>query len=248
MTADPRDYLTEDALDLVVDLVARVAYERIDPTDPRHGPFFDWMAREARRRLTNTERRKLDADADAFAERVLRRVAADRAAGQHKVRCVQEPPRTYAARDALAGDPDTVGGVTAAGERSAPWWDLAVAAGVGRELWDEPPGAFVAVPAGVADGRFVALGVAGDSMAPLLHTGDTILVKVGPTLQAGAVVVARHPEHGYVVKRVGRVSSVRVELVSLNADYAPLEIPNDSALVLGTVLLRWCPHRRAVPS
>jgi phage repressor protein C with HTH and peptisase S24 domain len=62
------------------------------------------------------------------------------------------------------------------------------------------------------------------------------------------VVVARHPEHGYVVKRVGRVSSVRVELVSLNADYAPLEIPNDSALVLGTVLLRWCPHRRAVPS
>lgn len=248
MTADPRDYLTEDALDLIVDLVARVAYERIDPTDPRHGPFFDWMAREARRRLTSTERRKLDADADAFAERVLRRVMAGRAAGRHKVRCVQEAPRTYPARDALVGDSDTERGATAAGESTAPWWDLAVAAGVGRELWDEPPGAFVALPADVPDGRFVALGVAGDSMTPLLHTGDTILVKVGPALQAGAVIVARHPEHGYVVKRVGRVSSVRVELVSLNADYAPLEIPNDSALVLGTVLLRWCPHGRTVVS
>ena len=86
MTADPRDYLTEDALDLVVDLVARVAYERIDPTDPRHGPFFDWMARQARRRLTSAERRKLDADADAFADRVQRRVAADRAAGLCGVR------------------------------------------------------------------------------------------------------------------------------------------------------------------
>ena len=24
--------------------------------------------------------------------------------------------------------------------------------------------------------------------------------------------------------------------------YEPLEIPNDAALILGTVVLRWCPH------
>jgi hypothetical protein len=47
-----------------------------------------------------------------------------------------------------------------------------------------------------------------------------------------------------VVKQVGRVSSMRIELLSLNAAYAPLVIPNDATLVLGTVLLRWRPQER----
>jgi hypothetical protein len=37
---------------------------------------------------------------------------------------------------------------------------------------------------------------------------------------------------------------MRVELQSLNPEYPTLEIPNDAALVLGTVVLRWCPHQR----
>lgn len=94
----------------------------------------------------------------------------------------------------------------------------------------------------VEDGRYVALTVAGDSMTPLLHTGDTILVRLGPELGPDQVVVARHPEHGYVVKRVGRIDSMRVELTSLNTMYQPLSLPNDAALILGTVVLRWCPH------
>jgi len=61
---------------------------------------------------------------------------------------------------------------------------------------------------------------------------------------ADHVVVARHPEQGYVVKQVGRVTPLRVELTSLNADYPALEIPNDASLILGTVILRWCPHNR----
>ena len=244
MKPDPRDFLTEDALDLLVDLVARRAYERIDPMDPRHGPFFDWVAREARRRLTSAERRQLDVQADAFAERIQRRVAAERAAAGHKVRCVEEAPPAFSARDTFAGEPGEAHNATAPDEGAAPWWDLAVAAGVGRELWDEPPDAFVRLPDDITDGRYAALSVAGDSMAPLLHTGDTVLVKVSPALQSGTVIVARHPEHGYVVKQVGRVSSMRIELLSLNAAYAPLVIPNDSALILGTVLLRWRPHER----
>lgn len=241
MKPDDTDFLTEDAVDLLIDLVARRAYERMDPTDPRHGPFFDWLAREARLRLTGAERRELDREAARFAERIRRRVAAEREAARLRVRRVNEAPVSYA-----VPEPDAHQKAVANG-RLAPWWDLAVAAGVGRELWDELPGAFVRLPDDVEDGRYVALSVAGDSMAPLLHTGDTILVKLGAELAADQVVVARHPECGYVVKRVGRTNSMRVELVSLNEAYPPLEIPNDASLVLGTVMLRWCPHSQPPP-
>lgn len=237
MTPNDHDLITEDAADFLMELAARVAYEKMDPTDPRHGPFLDWLARDARLRLTGAERREIEREAPRFAERVLRRVAAERAGARHRVRCVNEAPRSYSS-DREDGDS---AGIT---ERTTPWWDLAVAAGAGRDLWDEPPSAFVGLPEDIEDGRYVGLTVAGESMAPLLHTGDTILVRLGPELAADQVVVARHPEHGYVVKKVGRVTPMRVELTSLNADYPSLEIPNDASLVLGTVVLRWCPHDR----
>jgi len=238
MKPNDRDLLTEDAVDLLIDLVGRVAYERIDPTDPRHGAFFDWLAREARLRQTAAERRETEREAVLFAERVLRRVASVRAAERQHVECVDEAPVWYPARE----DGGEVAG--AVRERRPASWDLAVAAGAGRELWDEPPSAFVQLPDHVEHGQYVALTVAGDSMTPLLHTGDTILVKLGSELMADHVVVARHPEQGYVVKQVGRVTPLRVELTSLNADYPALEIPNDASLILGTVILRWCPHNR----
>jgi hypothetical protein len=235
MEPNEKNLITEDAADFLLELAARLAYERMDPTDPRHGPFLDWLARDARLRLTASERREIDRQAPLFAERVLRRVAAARAGARHRVRCVNEAPRSYSAGD---------DGGAGTRERTTPWWDLSVAAGAGRELWDEPPSAFLGLPDDVGDGRYVGLTVAGESMAPLLHTGDTILVRLGPELAADQVVVARHPEHGYVVKQVGRVTPMRVELTSLNADYPSLEIPNDASLVLGTVVLRWCPHDR----
>jgi hypothetical protein len=239
MTPNDRDLFTEDVVDLLVDLVGRLAYEQMDPMDPRNAPFLDWLAREARLRQTAAERRETERQSALFAERVLRRVASVRAAERHRVRCVDEAPFTYSTGD------DVGDGVTSrVQEPTTRWWDLAVAAGAGRELWDEPPSGFVVLPEDVDDGRYVALSVAGDSMAPLLHTGDTILVKLGPELTSDHVVVARHPEQGYVVKRVGRVSPMRVELTSLNADYPALEIPNDASLILGTVILRWCPHHR----
>ena len=82
-------------------------------------------------------------------------------------------------------------------------------------------------------------------MVPLLHDGDTILVKLGDELVPDAVVVARVPDGGYVVKRVGGIAGSRVELASLNAEYPPIVIPRDPSLVLGTVLLRWCTHGTA---
>jgi phage repressor protein C with HTH and peptisase S24 domain len=126
--------------------------------------------------------------------------------------------------------------------RRAPALDLAVAAGVGRDLWDEPCERWVALPDDIPDGAHLALAVAGDSMHPLLHAGDTILVRLGAELAPDTVVVARRPDDGYVVKRVGRIGRDAVELTSLNPAYPAITIPRDDALVLGTVVLRWCAH------
>ena len=63
--------------------------------------------------------------------------------------------------------------------RVVPVVDLDIAAGVGRELWDERADAWVALPNDAPSGEYVALRIVGDSMAPLMHTGDTVLVKRG---------------------------------------------------------------------
>jgi SOS-response transcriptional repressor LexA len=125
---------------------------------------------------------------------------------------------------------------------SAAWPALAVAAGDGRELWDEECDRLIELPEGTPLGRYVALSVSGDSMLPLLHAGDTLLVRLGTELKRDTVVVARRADDGYVVKRVGAIQRRRVELLSLNAEYPPVSIPNDSRAVLGTVVMRWCAH------
>ncbi len=133
--------------------------------------------------------------------------------------------------------------------RAAPLAELGVAAGTGRELLDEPCDAWVALPAELPAGRYVALRVVGDSMIPLLHSDDVVLVDLDGTVHAGAVAVARHPEHGYVVKRVGRTGRRAVSLVSLNPAYPSLELlPGEGAgALIGPVVLRWCAHRPAKP-
>jgi len=75
-----------------------------------------------------------------------------------------------------------------------------------------------------------------------MHTGDTILVRVGTDVQPNTVIVARHPDDGYVVKRVDRLTPTTIQLASLNAGYPVLAIPRDPSLIVGTVVLRWCAH------
>jgi len=226
---------TERAKDVLMWFAGDRSMDRLDPADPAEADFLEWYAREARRTLSAADRRALEAGADRFVRDVLARRAVERS----RLGEIAAEPES-----GPAWEEGTFAQVVAAAARvrHSPVLDLSVAAGVGRELWDEPCDRWIALPDGVPDGRYVALRVAGDSMVPLLHEGDTILVKLGGELAPDAVVVARVPDGGYVVKRVAGFAGSRVELASLNPDYPSIVIPRDPALVLGTVLLRWCAH------
>jgi phage repressor protein C with HTH and peptisase S24 domain len=126
--------------------------------------------------------------------------------------------------------------------RAAPRLDLGAAAGVGRDLWDEPCEQWVRVPDDAPAGSYVSLRVVGESMDPLLHTGDSVLVQVGGKVARDTVVLARVPDAGYVVKKVGKVTRAQLELQSLNDAFPPIVVPRDEHTIVGTVVLRWCPH------
>jgi phage repressor protein C with HTH and peptisase S24 domain len=97
-------------------------------------------------------------------------------------------------------------------------------------------------PDGLPAARYVALRVVGDSMTPLLHSGDVVLVDLDAVVPPGAIAVARHPDHGSVVKRVLRAGGGALRLVSLNPTYPPLELPPGAGVLLGPVVVRWCAH------
>jgi phage repressor protein C with HTH and peptisase S24 domain len=93
--------------------------------------------------------------------------------------------------------------------------------------------------------RALALRISGESMHPLLHDGDTVLIELGAALAKGRVVVARHPDDGYVCKRVERIGRREVVLASLNPVCAGVTIPRDERLIVGTVRLAWRGAREA---
>lgn len=178
------------------------------------------------------------AQIDAAASRMRAKVEAARL----KVRLVSGLP--FAERPAVAGMISQVLH-DASAVRAAPQLDLGVAAGVGRDLWDESCDVWVRVPDDAPAGQYVSLSVVGESMDPLLHTGDSVLVRVDPNVVRDTVILAKVPDAGYVVKRVGKVTRTRLELLSLNPAFPPITIPRDDHTVLGTVILRWCPHGTA---
>lgn len=190
--------------------------------------FLDWLAASCRAG-DRAARRMTDRQALAKGEALLARAQARRLG---VVTSRGRPPVRAAGRVREH-----------ARERLAPLVELGVAAGVGRELWDEPVESWVVLPDAVGDGDFVALMVKGTSMTPLMHDGDTILVRRGAELKPESVIVARHPDDGYVCKRVERVGRSKIELASLEPGRPPIVIPRDASLILGTVLLVWCPHR-----
>jgi SOS-response transcriptional repressor LexA len=224
------DRLTDPLVRLVADAHAPV----LAPASPGAARLADWMVREMRARERPAERLTTARLATAR-ERVLARMHGARLGvldgGARPA--VREPAPAWGAPDL----PDR-----ATRERSAPWIAFAAAAGVGREIWDEPCERWIELPDPVPRGAYVALSVSGDSMTPLFHPGDVILVRLGAAVERRSVVVARHPDDGYVLKEVGRVGRREIELRSLNPAYPPVRIPRAAELVVGTVVLRWCGH------
>ena len=217
-----RDEATETELELA-EVIGRALMR--DPDHPAWSDvrFLEWLAADARDEARHRRRRLARASGDALIARAhARRLRVGQAGNPPLVR---EP-----AMAALA-------------PRRVPVVELGIAAGVGRELWDEPAEAWVELPNDVPSGEYVALRIVGDSMAPLMHTGDTVLVRRGGDVKRDTVIVARHPDDGYVCKRVSRVRRASIELASLAPDRPAIAIPRDARLVVGTVMLVWCTHR-----
>ena len=202
----------------------------------RDARFIDWLTAEAREHDRGA-RRRTDRALAAQGRAMITRLRARQLGIARTVEAPRLRPPSV---------PGAPGDVLAAAsrERAAPVIELGVAAGVGRELWDEVPDQWVDLPLDVPnDRRYLALRIVGESMAPVMHTDDVVLVRVGSDVKVDTVIVARHPDDGYVCKRVNRVRKRGIELASLEPGRPLITIPRDPALVIGTVLLVWCTHR-----
>jgi hypothetical protein len=226
----PRDDAREHEIDTLVALAGALAERSVEP-DPR---FLEWQAAELRARRRPTAAAELRADARA------RRLASGALGARFGVRCLDAIPAAHPAL--VAGTLSRVL-APAADAGFAPRLELGIAAGSGRALWDEPCDSWIAIPEELPRGRYVALTVKGDSMLPLLHSDDVVLIRIGPEVARDAIIVARRPDDGYVVKRVGRVGAASIELLSLNPEFEPTLIERGEGTVAGTVVLRWCGHR-----
>jgi SOS-response transcriptional repressor LexA len=224
----------ESASDPLIDVIGYL--ESLRPTAPAFGDeqFVTWVAREGRVHASAVEALTPEA-----ISALTRRVCVTALAERSGVHLVDQLPEQVPAR---TGWPISSAIVELARNRHAAVVDLAIAAGTGRELWDSECESAVAVPEMLPRGEYVALTVSGDSMEPLLHSGDLVLVKRTEELKPGAIVVMRDTDAGYVVKKIGRIETRWVELLSLNPAYGRRRVRRTRASVLGTVLLRWCQH------
>lgn len=194
--------------------------------------FLLWLANDLRSGLSDEERSKDERDAAEFARRALGRLNVRRAEKMLPLRNLRERAAPVCATVAQA-----LG--AAAAERCATILDLAVAAGEGREIWDEPCDRWLELPDDIPSGRYVALRVAGDSMDPVLGPRQVILVQLDTTPRIDDLIVARLPDQSHVVKRVASIKGGRIELASFNPAYESIFVPRRASSVVGTVIARF---------
>jgi hypothetical protein len=236
MTNEERDRPMWDG-EALAEALGRQLARRDDPeTDVwSDEPFLEWIANDARAATESRARARDDGDRVRRSGHALRVRLLARQSGMG---LVDAPPRlvtpSHRATPAqVMEEAMAVGAVARV--------DLAAAAGAGRELWDEPAEHWVALPNGAPRMRALALRIDGESMAPLLHSGDTVLVELRSAFVRGSVIVARHAsaDDGYVCKRVERVGKREVVLGSINSEFGSVAIPRDERLVVGVVRLVW---------
>ena len=194
--------------------------------------FLFWLANDLRAGLDREQRSTDEREAIEFARRAVTRL---------QIRLAEKRlPRRQLRERAATLNATLAHSIPAANrERCATILDLAVAAGSGRELWDEPCDRWLELPDDVPSGRYVALRVAGDSMAPVLGPREVILVQLDASPRVDDLVIARLPDHSHVVKRVASMKGSKMELASFNPEYESIYLARDPSPVVGTVIARF---------
>jgi SOS-response transcriptional repressor LexA len=229
--------LAEDVAASISDLLRLRSVGKESARMYRDSRLLQWFATESR--AVVCDRIEPDpwnaTELDALADRIRTAVVSDRSSVRQlsgRPVCVAPPeagPRFGDSPVQVAGAP-------------IPWVQLATAAGIGRELWDEDCDTWVSLPDDLPGGSYVALNVKGESMLPLLHDGDVVLVNMTAAARPGDIVLAR-TDDGYVVKRLARMSTSGVLLESLNSEFDPITIRDLPRPIAGVVVLRWCEHQ-----
>lgn len=223
----------EDLIDELMRLVAADIEVAEGNKAYRDERFLSWLAQDLRAGMSGAERAKDECDASAFGRRAAARVAARRAEARLPYRELRHRAAPVVATLSRALE-------EAARENCVTLLDLAVAAGDGRELWDEPCEQWLDLPDDISPSdRYLALRVSGDSMSPVLEQRDVILIKLGGVPALDDLIVARVADRGYVVKQVTSLKMDRVELTSFNPRYESVVIPRDRSSILGTVIARF---------
>ena len=222
----------EQALDELMQLVGRELEAGDDALRWQDEWFLQWLAADVRAERSRSERERDAGDAAAFAARVVAR---------HDVaRAMRRLPRRQASyRRAAVGT--TIGEAVplARAAGCAAVLDLAAAAGAGRELWDDPCESWLELPADLPPGKHVAIHVEGDSMEPVLTSGDVIVIKLDAVPAVNDLVVARRPSSGFVVKRLASITPRQIELASLNPAYPSFTMRRAPTSIIGTVVARF---------
>lgn len=223
----------EHLIDELMRLVA-AEIEAIDDEKAYHSErFLSWLAHDLRAGLSGSERASDERSASAFAKRTTTRIAARRTEKK-----LPERELRYRAAPVVGSVARSI--AESAQSRCAAMLDLAVAAGDGRELWEEPCEHWLELPEDIpSSDRYIALRVAGDSMSPVLEPKDVILIKLGTRPSVDELVVAHVPEQGYVVKYISAIEDNRIELSSFNPEYGAVQIPRTNQAIVGTVLARF---------
>lgn len=246
MTLEQRERLEalSDPFIHLVGYVESVRRERIPESDrrllvelTRRQELSGALARRRRRGGASAEdngRLLSDDDRVQLRERILAAMHAEHLC----VRDSERPLPTHAVTPPRLPRPEVLREM-AGDHRALVVPELAIAAGAGCELWEVECTTAVEVPLDLPRGEYVALHVVGESMEPLIRSGDMVLVRVDGQAAVGTMVVARDPEHGYVVKEVGRLTSAWMELRSLNPGFPTIRVPSAGGAVLGRVVLRW---------
>ena len=118
--------------------------------------------------------------------------------------------------------------------RSLPLYSLAVSAGTGQ-LLDAEASAMVEVGAEVPDGANFGVRVAGDSMEPEFHDGQTVWVRQQRSLMTGEIGIFLYDGNAYLKQLVALEHSMALH--SLNPAYSDIVVSPELPLrVLGKVV------------